>query len=277
VIDSCLNGFHCLDGKRIKSARFSNKPLSVIDLEKLYDELVPTVGSDWATFIIAYRQSGPYDGEEEGKVASGELDFNQAGQTKISQILDLIGKKTQVRFSGSNQPVVLASPFPAELVPMSMYMHKLMDNLTVTTGAVIPGRININQAPRAILMGIPGITEEMVDQILDTRPADPSTAGDNANLTHETWLLTEGVLLNEEGQPDVTKMKTLMPFCCAGGDVFRAQIIGYFQGGGSSSRVEVVFDNTEAVPRVVFWRDLSHLGRGFNLETLGVDLTGRVY
>jgi hypothetical protein len=72
-------------------------------------------------------------------------------------------------------------------------------------------------------------------------------------------------------------MKQLMPFCCGGGDVYRAQVVGYFQGGGASARSEIVWDNTGAVPRVLFWRDLSHLGRGYNLETLGVDLTGRMY
>jgi hypothetical protein len=67
-------------------------------------------------------------------------------------------------------------------------------------------------------------------------------------------------------------MKALMPFVCGGGDVFRCQIVGYFQGGGPSSRAEVVFDATGAEPRELFWRDISHLGRGYALETLGVDL-----
>ena len=51
-----------------------------------------------------------------------------------------------------------------------------------------------------------------------------------------------------------------------------APIIGYFQGGGPASRSEVIFDATGTEPLVLFWRDMSHLGRGFALETLGIDL-----
>jgi DNA uptake protein ComE-like DNA-binding protein len=263
-----------------KNVDYSGQPrvnLNSEDLETLYDDLEERFGAEWATFICAYRQSGPYDGDDEPESASGELDFTQPAQTQITQVLDLVGKNVQARFAGESQPVVLASPFATELIAMSLYLPQLMDGCTANPGQMIPGRININQAPREILMGIPGITEELVDQIIDQRgTAATSGQEENEALRHETWLLTEGLLFNEEGQPDIDKMKQLMPFVCAGGDVYRAQVVGYFQGGGASSRAEVVFDNTGAVPRVVFWRDLSHLGRGYSLETLGVDLTGRL-
>jgi len=32
----------------------------------------------------------------------------------------------------------------------------------------------------------------------------------------------------------------------------------------------VVIDATVKPPKVVFWRDLSHLGRGYAVETLGI-------
>jgi hypothetical protein len=67
-------------------------------------------------------------------------------------------------------------------------------------------------------------------------------------------------------------MKMLQPFLTSGGHVYRGQVVGYFQGGEASSRAEVIFDATGPLPRVVFWRDISHLGRGYALETLGVNL-----
>ena len=67
-------------------------------------------------------------------------------------------------------------------------------------------------------------------------------------------------------------MKQLVPFICAGGDVYRAQVVGYYEDGGAASRAEVIFDATGAVPRVVSLRDISHLGRGYPLEMLGVQL-----
>ena len=81
--------------------------------------------------------------------------------------------------------------------------------------------------------------------------------------------MTEGLVTLEE-------MKNLLPFVCVGGDVYRAQIVGYFQGGGPSVRAELIFDATGTEPRVLFWRDISHLGRGYALETLGVDLVDQL-
>ena len=67
------------------------------------------------------------------------------------------------------------------------------------------------------------------------------------------------------------EMKAMMPFVCGGGAVFRAQVVGYFDGGGPAARVEAVIDTSELTPKVIFWRDLTHLGRGYPLELLGID------
>jgi hypothetical protein len=68
-------------------------------------------------------------------------------------------------------------------------------------------------------------------------------------------------------------MQTFQPLMTGGGNVYRAQIVGYFQSGQASSRAEVVFDATSPLPRVLFWRDISHLGRGYPLQMLGIDYT----
>src|SRR5690606_28932640 len=134
----------------------------------------------------------------------------------------------------------------------------------------IPGRININQAPRPLLLGIPGMTEELADIIIESRGMAEERVLENPNFRFETWLLTEGILVTEEGAPDLATMKQLVPFINAGGDVYRAQIVGYYQGAGASARVEVVIDGSGLAPRVLFWRDLSHLGRGYPLDILGI-------
>jgi hypothetical protein len=74
--------------------------------------------------------------------------------------------------------------------------------------------------------------------------------------------LTQGLVTLEE-------MRALVPFVCGGGHVYRTQIIGYYDDGRASSRLEVVLDATQQPPRLLLWRDISHLGRGFTLETLG--------
>jgi hypothetical protein len=66
-------------------------------------------------------------------------------------------------------------------------------------------------------------------------------------------------------------MKQMLPFVCAGGGVYRAQVVGYYDEGGPSARIEAVIEATNGPPRLLFWRNISHLGRGFPLETLGLD------
>jgi len=248
----------------VNSMGASRINLNEDDLQTLYESLQDVVPEEWAIFIVAYRQNGAYEGSETGETySSGELDLSQASKTKFTQVLDLVGKKVQVKFSGAENATILQSPFGEDLVSMGTYMSTLMDLVTIVTDPVIHGRININQAPRDILLGIPGMTEEIVEQIVgqrDPRAADPAYG-------HETWLLTQGLVTLDE-------MRSLMPFVCAGGDAYRAQVIGYYDDGRAASRLEVVLDATQQPARVLLWRDISHLGRGYALETLGVSAAG---
>jgi hypothetical protein len=250
------------------------------DMEMLYAELSEVISEDWATFIVAYRQFGPSTEDAQNPENapagefSGELDLTQPGQTQITQILDLVGARVQAGGQGAGAGV-LESPFAADILAMNEYFPELLDNCTVNPETRIPGRININQAPRALLLGIPGMTEELADMIIESRGVADERVLENPNFRFETWLLTEGILVTEDGAPDLATMKQLVPFINAGGDVYRAQIVGYYQGAGASARVEVVIDGSGLAPRVLFWRDLSHLGRGYPLEVLGIDLTGQ--
>lgn len=186
-----------------------------------------------------------------------QLDLTQPGTVPLVQVLDLIGATVQV--GGETYD----SPFSDQIIAMGFYLPVLLDNVSVNDSPIIPGRININQASRTVLAGIPGMTEEILSEILSRRNAEPPP--ELLNRKFETWLMAEGIVTLQE-------MKLLTPFICAGGDVYRAQIIGYYEGGNASSRAEVVFDATAANPRILFWRDLSNLGRGFALETLGMEL-----
>jgi len=232
------------------------------DLEQLYNDLQTVLDNQWATFIIAYRQNGPYVGSEEPtSSAKGKLDFEERAKTQLVQVLDLVDAVTEVTFEGDEEPTILASPIRSEAIGLALPL--LMDNLTTNASPTIPGRININQAPSTILMGIPGMKEEIVNEIISRR--DIVADDEDPNRRHETWILAEAIV-------ELDEMRTLLPYVNVGGNVHRAQIVGYFERGGASSRAEVVLDGTQTVPRVLFWRDMSHLGRGYDLETLGVEL-----
>ena len=257
------------------------------DMQTLHDELAEVFDADSANFIVAYRQNGPSQSKGLGVAAgSAQLDLKTPGKTKLTTVLDLIGTNVSIKPSGGGpsgggqsgqgrqsgqsgqggqgdqKEQVLETPFPAVSIAMAIYLPLLMDNVTVNPAESIPGRVNINQASRVVLAGIPGMTDELLEAILSHRKPeyDPNSPG----RRHETWLLAEDHVKLEQ-------MKALMPYITGGGSTQRAQIIGYFEEGGPAARIEVILESTGAMPRIVFWRDLSHLGRGYKLETLGVE------
>jgi hypothetical protein len=255
------------------------------DLEQLFEDLSAVFDTSWATFIVAYRQSGPAnnqdengdesegesdesEGEDEGDdgeaqpAGNQQLDFSRPGSVKLKNILELIGARTKIQAAEGEESVTLESPFDDDPASMGSYLPLLMDKCTVNDQPVINGRVNIMQAPPAVLMTVPGMTDEICNAILSQR--DMVNEGADPALAHETWLLSSGIVTLDE-------MRTMLPFITARGDVYRAQVVGYFDSGGIAARAEVVIDATKAYPRVVFWRDISHLGRGFALDALGIE------
>ncbi|MDG2380800.1 MAG: type II secretion system protein GspK [Pirellulaceae bacterium] len=257
--------------KNVSSDGMPRIDLNGDDLALLFEELTAVLGEPWATFIIAYRQFGPYKtpsrGEEEVETepaGNQPLDFSKSGRVPITQVLDLIGVQVRAELDGDEEPVILESPFPDQPFAYSSYLPKLMDYCTVVPDTIIPGRVNINLAPFVVLTTIPGVTAPIANDIIAERDIDNSEF--DPDFQHETWLLSRSIITLDE-------MREMMPYVTAGGDVYRAQIVGYFDEGEIASRSEVIFDATSAAPRILFWRDISHLGRGYPVELLGVDLT----
>ncbi|MCA9166440.1 MAG: general secretion pathway protein GspK [Planctomycetales bacterium] len=246
------------------------------DLQTLYDDLTEVVDESWATYIVAYRQSGPYNANNNNadpnatpqneEAAGGQtLDLTQSPQGQIAQLFDLIGSKVQAKLANNEGTVILTSPFTDSPAEMLVYLPKLMDLCTSNPAQTIPGRVNINRASRAVLLAVPGMNEDLVDAIISAR--NMANSEFQEDLQTEAWLLTHALVSLDD-------MKLLIPYICAGGDVYRAQVIGYFDEGEIASRAEVIFDATTAMPRILSWKDMGHLGRGYARETLGVDLTG---
>ncbi len=232
------------------------------DLEVLYEELSAVFSAEWANFIVAMRQNGPYTGDDEssGGVLPGTLDLDQEASYSFEQVLDLVDARVEVTYVDAEESVILDSPFQSATI--GLVLPLLLPNVTTVSSDTIPGRININQCTRAVLLGIPGVDEATADEIISRR--DIVFDGSDPNRALETWILAERIV-------DINTMRQLLPFVCVGGDVYKGELVGYFEDGVASSRAEVVIDRTEAFPRIVFWRDKSHLPLGYQLETLGLN------
>ncbi|QDS89886.1 General secretion pathway protein K [Rosistilla ulvae] len=247
------------------------------DLEQLQADLTDVLGNeDWASFIVAYRVAGQSGatastgGDSDAAEAVSQASSGQAwsssvlstldlseGKVEVSQLLDLVGATVVV--GEGNDQAVYQSPFANEPLSMATYMPYLMGLLTSKDYDSMPGRINLNECPAELIYGLPILEEETALALVEAR----GEQSESENRRFETWPLVEGILTLEQ-------MRQLLPLVTAGGDVFRAQVVGYFEGANQSARVEVVIDATTINPDIVYWRSLSHLGRGFDVGTLGV-------
>ncbi len=140
----------------------------------------------------------------------------------------------------------------------------LLDKTTIKQAVELVPRINVNTAPREVLMGLtaitnaanePLMTEADVDAILaeraDQAPDDPAT-------TSCAWLITAASI------PPAT-YRRMEKYVTGSTMVYRVQSIGFLANGGPVARMEAVIDTNQGAPRFLHVRDLTDLEnpRGF--------------
>lgn len=272
--------------------------LNDADLTTLKEQLTTALGQDLALFVMAYRLYGGSNssGNSSGKstssssssssTAEAEAKINQdlakgsSKLKKISSVWDLVNSQVQVTLPQQQQAPAPsrggrapAKPqqsqqrtvnYPSPLNDTSRraeLLPKLLDLCTTSKSMDLTPRININTAPQAVLAAlreVGGLTDGDVSSIVSRRPSSSAGAGTDAVFRTPAWLMTELNLSKDS-------LKKLDKFITARTQVYRFQAVGSFDQGGPSARVEAVVDTNQGRPRIVYFRDLSELGRGFDL------------
>ncbi len=248
--------------------------LNDANLDELSDSLTTALGPDLANFIIAYRMyggtqpannalvkmtqmSGSNSTAVRGQVSADRANRGGRKMTNVSSLYDLVNATVSVPVgSGSSQRTV---SYPSPLTDPSQLQQLLpllLDETTTTQNAELPGRINVNTASQAVLSTLPGLTDADVQAILGNRPPLSATSAPDPIFQTPAWLLTNANI-------SLSKLKTLEKYVTARTQVYRVQSLGYASGGGPVARVEAVIDANQGRPRVLFYRDLSELGKGF--------------
>jgi DNA uptake protein ComE-like DNA-binding protein len=238
-------------------------------MTELYDEIEAELGSDAATFIVAYRlggteyASGPLPGDQpdvSGLISRDDLDLTVVPQYTFTSIYELIGGETNPVKMVTGQSQSFASPWSADANTLLNVFPDLEKLLTTTDDAFIEGRININQARAEVMMAIPGMPTNIPDAIIAARPSidlEGASATLMARRTTAAWILAEGLI-------DLETMRLIGPYITTGGDIFKLQAIGHYELGGPTTRLEAMIDATENPPAISFVRDLTTLGRGYH-------------
>lgn len=190
-----------------------------------------------------------------GTVTRDGMDLSKGAAHDLVSIYEMIGAQVEIAIDG--QLVLLDSPWANNSGDMESYLPDILDRLTALDESSIPGRINVNQARLETLLGIPNMTEAAAvaisqNSMMDDTSPIRATAG---------WMLSQGIV-------DIPTMVTLDRYVTGRGQVYRAQVLGYFGEGGGYTRLEATIDATEYPARILSVSDLTELGRGYTREQL---------
>jgi len=143
--------------------------------------------------------------------------------------------------------------------PLQFYLRSTMtsdefapiaDSLTVASGAYIHGRVNVNTATAAVLTTLPGITSDVVQQLITYRQSYPD------KLTSIAWIADA---LGRTSSA-VTRLAAAGDLITSQSYQFSADIAALGPYGRGYRRVKCVFDISTGTPHIIYRQDLSHLG-----------------
>jgi len=137
---------------------------------------------------------------------------------------------------------------------------QIADRLTTTRERTLTGLINVNTAPREVLLCLPGLEESDVDALMTKRSA-PDT-----DLTTIAWVAD---VLSPEKARLVGDVITTRSF------QFSADILGVSGSGRAFRRYRAVVDARTSPPRVLYWEEVTHLGWPLAPEILAEMRAGR--
>jgi Type II secretion system (T2SS), protein K len=247
------------------------------DLKQLMTDLTSATDSDTAVLICAYRlfgtatTSGAGGGVSAAAAAGSISDLTKAvndeitkgtqPRQRVSSVFSLVNAQIQITIPspnpmGKSRTVTVASPLKDQATQRTM-LPKLLDKTTTSAQTDSPGRVNVNTAPREVLLALPGLTEANVDLMMSLRPTYTNGQGADANFDNIAWMLIDA-------QVSATVMQSLERYITARTQVYRIQSIGYFEEAGPIARVEAIIDTNQGKPRVMFYRDLGDLGRSID-------------
>jgi type II secretory pathway component PulK len=258
---------------------------------------------DLVNFILLYRIYGGttnlpkgITAQPAGSWSAGDLS-TQKGSNQLKSLFDLTNSYVMVPGKNKEPATYYASPL-LDPTQQESVLPDLFQKVSTSKSQYLWGRINVNTAPQAVLNALtalgkpasqsqgqtamvtvtasgtsasqqqsgqsssqPYLSADDIAQIQSNRPQIYAGSAPDPIYQTPVWLLTRAKL-------SVNKLKQIEQYVTTTSQVFRVQSVGYFEGGNQFARVEAVIDTNGGQPRLVTpIRDLSTLGKGFNLPT----------
>ena len=189
----------------------------------------------------------------------GSLLQTNFGADRATQILGNLGLGSAPRRPpGSNQ-----TPIPAVSVsfksPLALYVKSGMTstefaliatNLTVSSGATIDGRVNVNTASAVVLACLLGGDTGAAQQLVNYRQSNPNS------LTSIAWIVDA----LGQSYPDALTTLGSGDYITTQSYQYTADIAALGPYGRGYRRVKFIFDTSSGAPKIIYRQDLTQLG-----------------
>ena len=215
--------------------------------------------------------------------ASANSSSGSGSLTAIPSLFSLINATVSVP-TGSGmtaKTVTLPSPL-SDPTQQATLLPVLLDSCTTSQNADLVPRINVNTASQTVLMTLvkqnaqsttttttattttakpAGLQLADVQAIVANQPTYTSGEAIDPMYSTPAWLVTKAGL-------SPTTVASIEPYITARSTVYRFQVLGYFEGGGPVTRLEAVVDTNYGRPRIVYIRNLTDLGKVYDMSQI---------
>jgi len=183
--------------------------------------------------------------------AAGKININDRNQqAQLQQMLTTqlsAGRATAIMSLLGNtrrNPVRDVIDFYFRVRMTADELNKVYDRLSTGTTTAATGLVNVNVAPRSVLLCLPNLTSDDADKLISARDSAAPEPGEI------------GWAIDALGQ----KAVGLGTAITAHSYQYTADILAASGNGRSFSRVRVVIDNSTGTPQIVYRRDISDRG-----------------
>jgi hypothetical protein len=211
----------------------------------------------------------PSSADMQAVMAKMQTDMSSGNSQNLKAISSLFGLVTgsvQVTIgTGRNQKTVTwPSPLSDPGVQKTL-LPPLLDKCTTSQSTDLPPRINVATASHTVLSSLVsdsttgGLQDTDVQSIVSNQPTFTADNPVDANYQTPAWLITNAGLSPATAQ-------SIERYVTSRSLVYSFQVLGYFESGGPVTRLEAVVDTSFGRPRIVYVRDITELGKGFDLS-----------